>query len=170
MSNRLMGMRDGSKVLADYRLDIDTTKDIRQKADLSAAAAKSPPPNHAQSNPQQSYQRVVWAETATVKDMLVSHLDSEDIAYTVTDLTLTLSEAQSDKVDQIKSDANDVLEHTDWYVVRKQETGESIPQSVLDHRSKVRSLSDKFESEVNALESVSEVQDYSHTYPDPPEP
>jgi hypothetical protein len=87
-----------------------------------------------------------------------------------TTTTQTLSGAQSNKIDQIKKRANGVLSETDWYVVRKQETGEPIPQSVIDHRAKVRSLSEQFESDVNALESVSEVQEYLFEYPEPPEP
>lgn len=86
-----------------------------------------------------------------------------------TTTTSTLSEAQENKIDAIKERANSVLSETDWYVVREQETGESIPQSVIDHRAKVRSLSDEFESDVNALESVSEVQECSFEYPEPPE-
>jgi hypothetical protein len=166
--SHVIGYRDEKEVVADYRIDINTESDVREFVELSGAA-KSPPPNHEQSDPQQGYQRVVWAETATVKDTLMSYLDTEGIAYTITDLTPTLSEAQSAKIDQIKSDANDVLEGTDWYVVREQETGESIPQSVSDHRSKIRSLSDKFESDVNALDTVSDVQNYDYSYPDPPE-
>lgn len=91
--------------------------------------------------------------------------DSETLIW-----DLTVSEAKSNKITQIKEQANSILSETDWYVVRKQETGEPIPQSVIDHRAKVRSLSDEFESDVTALESVSEVQEYSFEYPDPPEP
>jgi len=87
-----------------------------------------------------------------------------------TTTTPTLSEAQSDKIDRIKERANSVLSETDWYVVRQQETGEAIPQSVIDHRAKVRSLSDGFEDDVNNLDTVSEIQEYSFEYPEPPEP
>lgn len=83
---------------------------------------------------------------------------------------ISLSEAQSLKINEIKDEANNVLIETDWYVTRKQETGESIPQSVIDHRAEVRSLSDQFESEVNNFNSVSDVLDYSFSYPNPPEP
>lgn len=87
-----------------------------------------------------------------------------------TTTTPTLPEAQENKIVQIKERANSVLSETDWYVVRKQETSESIPQSVIDHRAEVRSFSDDFESDVNALESISEVKEYSFSYPEPPEP
>lgn len=80
-----------------------------------------------------------------------------------------LSEFKSHKITEIKNAAQDVLSKTDWYVTRQQETGASIPQDVLDHRSSVRSLSDEFEADVNALESIGEVMDYSFEYPEPPE-
>jgi hypothetical protein len=85
------------------------------------------------------------------------------------DTSPTLSEAKEQKVDQIKKRANSALSETDWYVVRKQETGEPIPQDVVDHRSKVRSLSDQFESEVTDLSGVDNVLSYSFIYPEPPE-
>jgi len=85
------------------------------------------------------------------------------------DNTPSLSEAKSQRIQEIKDKANDVLSETDWYITREQETGEAIPQSVIDHRAEVRSLSDQFESDVNALESVSDVQNYSFSYPEPPE-
>lgn len=80
-----------------------------------------------------------------------------------------LSEAKERENDRIKERANRVLSETDWYVVRKQETGESIPTSVIDHRSEVRSLSDEFESDVNDLGSVKDVLNYQFDYPEPPE-
>jgi hypothetical protein len=83
---------------------------------------------------------------------------------------VSLSEAKSNKITDVKESAQDTLNETDWYVVRQQETGESIPQEVKDHRAKVRSLSDEFENDVTALASVSDVQEYIFEYPDPPEP
>jgi len=83
--------------------------------------------------------------------------------------TPTLAKAQEHKINEIKERAYKVLSETDWYVVRNQETGESIPQSVADHRAEVRLLSNDFESDVNELESISRVQNYSFTYPEPPE-
>jgi len=85
-----------------------------------------------------------------------------------TTATVSLSTAQTDEIDRIKRRAFAVLSETDWYVVRKQETGKAIPDAVIDHRAKVRSLSDHFQNEVRALTSVSEVQNYTFSYPDPP--
>lgn len=94
-------------------------------------------------------------------------MDQEEVESISSSRSLT--KAKKDRINQIKENAQHILSETDWYVVRKQETDESIPQSVIDHRAEVRSLSDQFESDVNALESVSEVRDYAFEYPKPPE-
>jgi len=82
----------------------------------------------------------------------------------------TLAEAQSDKIQEIKDRAYEVLSETDWYISRKQETGEAIPQDVLDHRPQVRADSDTFEQEVNNLTTVEEVLNYDYNFPEPPKP
>jgi len=98
------------------------------------------------------------------------HYDNDTGEFTEpTTATSTLPKAQENKIDAIKERAYSVLSETDWFIIRKQETGKPIPQSVIDHRSKVRSLSDQFEADVNTLESVSGVRDYVFEYPDPPE-
>lgn len=84
--------------------------------------------------------------------------------------SVDLSVAKQDKIRAVKEDARDVLQKTDWYVIREVETGKSHPQSVTDHRTKVRSLATQFEDDVNALETMLQVQNYSFTYPEPPEP
>lgn len=115
------------------------------------------------------HESLTWVECPeSVGEGYLYDTDTGEFTEPIT-TTPTLSEAQENKGGRIKERANSVLSETDWYVVRKQETGESIPQSVTDHRAKVRSLSDEFESDVNALESVSEVQAYSFEYPEPPE-
>lgn len=81
----------------------------------------------------------------------------------------SLTKAKQSKIREVKEQAQEVLSETDWCVVRKQETGEAIPQDVLDHRSTVRSQSDTFEQEINDLDSVGAVMDYSFEFPDPPE-
>jgi hypothetical protein len=83
---------------------------------------------------------------------------------------ISLSEAKADRIKEIKQSAKKVLSQTDWYVVRNQETGEAIPQSVVDHRNEVRSLSDSFESEVKNIDSISNVLEYRFSHPDPPHP
>lgn len=80
----------------------------------------------------------------------------------------SLQEAKSRRISQIKEQAREILEKTDWYVVRENETGESIPQNILDHRSTVRSQSETFEQEVANLGSVGEVLNYEYQFPSPP--
>jgi hypothetical protein len=82
----------------------------------------------------------------------------------------TLAEAQSAAIDDIKTAARDVLTETDWYVIRKQETGVSIPAAILDHRATVRDQSETYEADINALTTVEAVESYSFSYPDPPSP
>lgn len=80
-----------------------------------------------------------------------------------------LSEVQTQCIQEIKNRAYEVLSETDWYITRKQETGEAIPQDVLDHRSQVRSDSDAFEQDVNNLETVEGVLNYEYSFPEPSE-
>lgn len=81
----------------------------------------------------------------------------------------SLSETKQQRVKEIKERAKEALSETDWYVTREQETGEATPQDVLDHRADVRSKSDTFEQEVNALETVEQVLNYEYSFPEPPE-
>lgn len=83
---------------------------------------------------------------------------------------LTLQGAKDHKIEEIKRRAKIILRKTDWYVVRNQENNQKMPQEIIDHRENVRSLSDQFESDVNALESVGEVLNYEYSFPDPPQP
>jgi hypothetical protein len=80
----------------------------------------------------------------------------------------SLSEAKSEKISEIKEQAYNRLTETDWYIIRRQEIGEAVPQAVLDHRAEIRSQSEVFEADVNNLDSLSSVRSYSFTYPDPP--
>lgn len=41
-------------------------------------------------------------------------------------------------VSKRKSEANELLKETDWYVIRFQETGKKIPQEILDLRQQIR--------------------------------
>jgi hypothetical protein len=75
---------------------------------------------------------------------------------------LTLSEAKRRQRKRIRSEANDILSKTDWYIIRNKETGESIPESILQHRATVRSQSDTYEDEIKNLSTVSEVLNYDY--------
>jgi hypothetical protein len=51
---------------------------------------------------------------------------------------------------QIKTTAGGLLSPTDWYVVRKGETGQDIPADVLSYREAVRLASDTIETAIDA--------------------
>jgi len=85
-------------------------------------------------------------------------------------VTISLSDIKNRKISEIKRRAKLVLSETDWYIIRNKETGEAIPQEVLNHRSQVRSDSDTFEQEVKDLTTVEEVLNYDYNFPEPPEP
>jgi len=53
-------------------------------------------------------------------------------------------------IEQTKATAGSLLAPTDWYVTRKAETQTSIPQTVRDYRSAVRTASGTIEAAINA--------------------
>jgi hypothetical protein len=61
---------------------------------------------------------------------------------------------------QIKQTAGSILASTDWYIIRASETGVDVPQSVLDKRSAIRTLSNEKEALVKATTSTQELAEY----------
>jgi len=53
----------------------------------------------------------------------------------------------------VKAQAAGLLQPTDWYVVRKSETGTEIPADVLTYRQAVRDASNAIESAITACET-----------------
>ena len=62
--------------------------------------------------------------------------------------------------DNVKQTAGSLLAPTDWYVVRKSETGTAIPQSVLDRRAEIRTLSNTKEAAIRATSTTDELAGY----------
>jgi hypothetical protein len=62
--------------------------------------------------------------------------------------------------DNVKQTAGSLLAPTDWYVVRKSETGTAIPQSVLDRRAEIRTLSNTKEAAIRATNTTDELAGY----------
>lgn len=60
----------------------------------------------------------------------------------------------------VKQTAGSLLAPTDWYVVRKSETGTAIPQSVLDRRAEIRTLSNTKEAAIRATSTTDELAGY----------
>jgi len=61
---------------------------------------------------------------------------------------------------QIKQTAGSLLATSDWYIIRASETGVAAPQSVLDKRSAIRTLSNEKEALVKATTSTQELAEY----------
>lgn len=61
---------------------------------------------------------------------------------------------------QIKQTAGSLLAQTDWYITRASETGLQAPQSVLERRSYVRTLSNEKEGSLAATATTDELAAY----------
>ena len=60
------------------------------------------------------------------------------VSRTWTNTARTLSTVQSEKVEDAKRNANNMLSPTDWYVVRKAETSTAIPTEITAYRTAIR--------------------------------
>ena len=63
-------------------------------------------------------------------------------------------------VGQIKQTAGSLLSQTDWYITRASETGVTAPQSVLDRRAEIRTLSNDKEAFLEATTTTDELAAY----------
>lgn len=86
------------------------------------------------------------------------------MAKIITEKLPTLDELKEKKIEQVKKQAHSTLSETDWYIVRKDETDEEIPDDVLDERQSIREQSETMEKEIENLETKKEVKDYTIEY------
>ena len=63
-------------------------------------------------------------------------------------------------VGQVKQTAGSLLSQTDWYITRASETGVAAPQSVLDRRAEIRTLSNDKEAFLKATATTDELAAY----------
>jgi hypothetical protein len=56
----------------------------------------------------------------------------------------------------VKQQAGDLLAETDWYITRKSETGQEVPDSVSEYRSAVRTAADRIESAIDSAKDHTE--------------
>ena len=80
-------------------------------------------------------------------------LDGDVYTYDVIDRPIkeTLAELKEQKIAELKLVVGSKLSVTDWYIVRKSDTGEEVPQAIKEERLALRSQGDLIESEINAL-------------------
>lgn len=77
-----------------------------------------------------------------------------------------LAGAQARRRREIKKEARRIMaEHTDWYVIRKAETGTAIPGPVQDYRAALRQATNDAETAINALQIIEAVRDYQPKWP-----
>lgn len=61
---------------------------------------------------------------------------------------------------QTKVTAGTLLAPTDWYITRMAETGNGVPQEVMDRRSQIRTLSNVKETAILGTEDTAELAAY----------
>ena len=81
------------------------------------------------------------------------------VSRTWTNTAKTLSTVQSEKVEDAKRDANNMLSPTDWYVVRKAETDVAVPSEITAYRTAVRTCYGNLKTAINAASDVDGVAD-----------
>ena len=69
----------------------------------------------------------------------------------------TLQELKDKKIKNFKSLINDELRITDWYIIRKADNGNEIPEDVQSERLRLRNHADSVETEINALTTKKDV-------------
>lgn len=87
--------------------------------------------------------------------------DSENTQFTYPKTNKTwsqsLAELKTQKIANLKANANSKLAETDWIIVRDTELGNTTAQSTLDDRAAIRTSCATKESEINALTSKKNV-------------
>ena len=80
-----------------------------------------------------------------------------------------LALAKARRVKEIKKEARRIMtDNTDWYVIRKAETGTAIPAPIQTYRAALRQATNDAEAAINALATIDAVRDYKPTWPDAP--
>ena len=71
--------------------------------------------------------------------------------------TETLNEMKERRINHFNSHINTELSNTDWYIIRKSDSGDAVPESVTTDRATLRTQSTTVETEINALSTKKEV-------------
>jgi len=69
----------------------------------------------------------------------------------------TLDELKTNRINHFKSIVNSELQKTDWYVIRKTDNNDAVPEDVQTTRTNLRTQSATVETEINALTEKKEV-------------
>jgi hypothetical protein len=74
--------------------------------------------------------------------------------------TQSLAELKEQQIENLKYSANIKLQQTDWYIIRNQESGEAIPESITTQRQEIRDLVTDNENQINALTTKKAVMSF----------
>ena len=69
----------------------------------------------------------------------------------------TIEQLKTRRIEHFKSIVNSELQKTDWYVIRKADSNDAIPEDIQTARADLRAQSATVEDEINALTTKKEV-------------
>ena len=96
-----------------------------------------------------------------IHDLGEIYWDAENTVFRkdliVKEIIQTLDELKTNKINNFKSIVNSELQKTDWYVIRKADNNDAIPEDVQTARTDLRTQSATVENEINALTTKKEV-------------
>jgi hypothetical protein len=97
-----------------------------------------------------------------VEELSAIKLVGDVYTYDVIDkaITQTLAELKTQKIDNLKSIIGSQLNKTDWVVIRQMDSGEVVPQEVIDSRAELRTQSNTIGAEIKALTTKKAVLTY----------
>lgn len=72
----------------------------------------------------------------------------------------TIEQLKADKIREANLAQRDILRETDGYIIRRAETGKSVPQTILNERQAIRVRTTAIEAEIAALTTLQEVLEY----------
>lgn len=85
----------------------------------------------------------------------ISEVDEEGNPVLDTDGVQVVTKGlKSNAIALVKQQAAGLLQPTDWYIVREQETGEVTPTDILNYRQAVRSSSGAIEDAINGVSTL----------------
>jgi len=106
---------------------------------------------------------VVYPEgyNSAIHDLSEIFWDSANTVFTYTKSDKTwpesLADMKTNKIANLKANANGKLAETDWYIIRNNDDGTAVPADITTARAAVRTAVGTKETEINALTEKSAV-------------
>ena len=101
--------------------------------------------------------------TATAKDIAdikwtQSEIDAGNAAPGADTNTVKTEGLKTVLIRQVKTEAEDILNKTDWYITRKAEKSTAVPSSITTHRDAVRTKQAEMETSITNASDVAALQ------------